>query len=474
MLLCNADGGVVVDAGRSWVVEQVCTNRATRRPRRLVTRLVALLVVAGVLAPPAPALARRRRPVGPPLVYCTEKGDTPKKIARRYGIRLKDLVRGSGSVQRLLAENRKLKTKNAKRKLRAKRSHGRALKRWRAKPRRKRGKRPQLKYKALKNKVFGLHQAVRIMRPMRLHETRDAVLRVHRGARVAWVAKTYGVPASLVRCVNMLKPRVAGVACKRTRRKGKRRKGVPRYSYRCSGGKNWLDVRLPFPKRKARTTGSPNRGHLRRGELFPRVPGVTVKQKQPGYGATHMITRIIDAVGQVNKRHAETPDLVLGDISRKGGGRLKPHKSHQNGLDADIGYYHVTKVPKNRFTVATAKNLDRSRTWTLVKRLLESGEVQYIFMSTSVQKLLRDYVLKRRRADGAWCLRFLRVLADRRYRMPSKRRKRGASGWERCVLKAFGYRGHRNALIRHAKGHDNHIHVRLFPRGRRARRSGAP
>ncbi|MCO4762666.1 MAG: hypothetical protein KC502_14230, partial [Myxococcales bacterium] len=92
----------------------------------------------------------------------------------------------------------------------------------------------------------------------------------------------------------------------------------------------------------------------------------------------------------------------------------------------------------------------------------------------SVQKLLRAYVLKRRRADGAWCLRFLRVLADRRYGKTSRRRGRGAAGWERCVLRAFSLRGHSRALIRHAKGHDNHLHVRLFPRGKRARRGGAP
>ena len=454
---------------------RVVSTVAVGRDRATSALGVASAVVLCVIAALATEVHARGRPiVGPPLVHCTEKGETPQHIARRYGVRLKDLVRGSGTLQRLQADNRKRKRKNEIAKVRAQSRHHAALKRWKLAPRRKRGPRPKLKFSPLSPQVLGLHEPVRVMRPTRLHEVRDAVLRLHRGARVAWVAKTFGVPECIVRCVNMLKPRAQGVGCKRSKAPGKRRRGVPRFRYRCDGGRNALLVRLSIPKSRGRSTGRPTGGSLRHGEAMPRVPGIIVKQKQHGFGTTHLVSRLIDAVGQVHKRYAETPDLVVGDLSRQRGGRLNPHKSHQNGLDADIGYYHLDPVPTDRFTLATAKNLDLGRTWTLVKRLLESGEVQYIFMSTSIQQLLRAYVLKRRRVDGAWCLRLVRALSARRYGSLGKSRRPRASGWERCVLRTFGYRGHTNALIRHAGGHDDHLHVRFFPHGRRARGSGAP
>ncbi|HAN32348.1 MAG TPA: hypothetical protein DCQ06_12205, partial [Myxococcales bacterium] len=193
--------------------------------------------------------------------------------------------------------------------------------------------------------------------------------------------------------------------------------------------------------------------------------------------ASHVITRIIDAVGTVQRSLSETPDLVLGDISRKGGGRFRPHVSHQSGLDVDLGYYHIGEVARDRFTKVTKRNLDKVRTWALIKRLLESGEVQYVFMSKRVQKILRPFMLSRQRRDAAWCLRFIRVLANTKHygKARNLRGKYGPdAGWVRCVKRSFGHRGFSNAMIRHSKGHDDHIHVRFFPQKGRWRSGGAP
>ncbi len=448
---------------------------ASPRDRRRGPTLL-LVAVALALSPlvPTPADALLR---GVVVIHCTKEGETPKKIARRYGVKLSVLKKSSGGVQRLLAANRKIRKDNARRKALAKKRYKAKLRQWKKTPRKKRGKRPKLSFKPKPQKTFGHHEPVRVVRATKNTEYRDAVLRLSRGARASWVAKTFGVPESLVRCVNRIPKRAPGVGCKRSRIPGKRARWLPRYRSKCDGGRTFLSVRLPFAKPQPRPRGLPTAGHLRHGEKFPKVPGIVAKQPQHTYAAAHTITRLIEAVGFVHKRLAETPDIVLGDIARKGGGRFKPHRSHQNGLDVDLGYYHLGKVRKDRFTKVTAKNFDKVRTWALLKRLLESGEVQYIFVSERVQKLLRPFVVPRYRQDAAWCLRFVRTLSDRRrYGRPRKvRRRRGSlAGWARCVKRAFGHRGYSNALIRHAKGHDDHMHIRFFPRGGRWRRGGAP
>jgi penicillin-insensitive murein endopeptidase len=173
--------------------------------------------------------------------------------------------------------------------------------------------------------------------------------------------------------------------------------------------------------------GSPTRGSLWGGVEIQDSEGI---QHAGGYGwGTEMVVRSIErAVREVRRCYPGTPRLYVGDIARERGGWLRPHRSHQSGLDADIGYYYRTDAIW--YLRATAQNLDVARTWALVRALIEGGNVEMIFMDISVQRILRAHLEK----------------------LPES---------ERPPADLFESPLKRDAIIRHTWGHATHFHVRF-------------
>jgi hypothetical protein len=56
------------------------------------------------------------------------------------------------------------------------------------------------------------------------------------------------------------------------------------------------------------------------------------------YGNEHTIRTILFVTHAYRANHPHAPRVVIGDISREGGGPLDDHASHQNGLDVDVYY----------------------------------------------------------------------------------------------------------------------------------------
>lgn len=177
------------------------------------------------------------------------------------------------------------------------------------------------------------------------------------------------------------------------------------------------------------SSGSANGGRLVNGVPFPEAPGFVLRSGDV-YGTAETIAALRYAVAKVHQLYPSAPDLVMGDISRNGGGKLRPHVSHQSGRDVDVGYYfkHATRD----FLSANRSNLDVERTWAFIEALLEEHKVEYIFIDYSVQAILYSYVKYELGAPAAY------------------------------LEQVFSYRGGRNAVIRHASGHRNHIHVRFW------------
>jgi murein endopeptidase len=147
------------------------------------------------------------------------------------------------------------------------------------------------------------------------------------------------------------------------------------------------------------------------------------------WGTAETIEYLLTAIDAV---HAELPDshpLFIGDLSRQRGGYLQPHLSHQSGKDVDVSYFYSRD--EKWYTRATASNLDRQRTWALVRALISRTDVQYIFIDRRVQRLLRSYA---------------EALGEDR-------------GWLESIFD--GIPGE-PAIIRHEPGHDTHLHVRFY------------
>jgi hypothetical protein len=56
------------------------------------------------------------------------------------------------------------------------------------------------------------------------------------------------------------------------------------------------------------------------------------------YGSAKLIHVLLSVTRAFHEAHPDAPRLVIGDLSRYGGGPLDEHASHQNGLDVDVYY----------------------------------------------------------------------------------------------------------------------------------------
>lgn len=177
-----------------------------------------------------------------------------------------------------------------------------------------------------------------------------------------------------------------------------------------------------------------DKGVLKAGVLLPAGKHYTIKWEMGAWGTLSSIRAIQTGISKYKAKMPGGPKVHIGDISKRGGGKFKPHKSHQHGRDVDIGYVLTGKhADEPRFHGANESNFDVARNWRLIKSLIDTDQVVYVFVDYKLQKLLYEHA-----------------------------KKRGAS--EEMLDELFQYpRGRRRShgIIRHWKGHTNHFHVRF-------------
>ena len=176
--------------------------------------------------------------------------------------------------------------------------------------------------------------------------------------------------------------------------------------------------------------GMTNGGALLNGVQMPEGERWVVRVPRLAWGTRETVDSIIRSIEKVHEQFPDTPKIYIGHLSRKRGGRFPPHRSHQSGRDVDIGYYYTGGEPW--YTRADAKNLDRARTWALVRAFITETDVQMMFIDHSLQRLLKEYALEIGE-DPHWIDQIF--------------------GGKTATLRP---------IIRHARGHATHIHVRFF------------
>ena len=193
--------------------------------------------------------------------------------------------------------------------------------------------------------------------------------------------------------------------------------------------------------RKSISIGKPNSGRLHRGALLPRS-GVgysrRVSVKERYYGTDETIALIQYVGRRLHATYPHSAPMFIGDISKKGGGRVPPHGSHRTGRDVDIAFFEKGNEERKHFNGRLSlSELDVEKSWFLIETLLLTEQVLYIFIN---QRLLPAFRAHAR--DVGWDDADL----DRFFLMPDAKRRRG--------------------LIRHASGHTYHFHVRFkCPKG---------
>ncbi|NVB42671.1 penicillin-insensitive murein endopeptidase [Pseudenhygromyxa sp. WMMC2535] len=178
----------------------------------------------------------------------------------------------------------------------------------------------------------------------------------------------------------------------------------------------------------------PQPGRLVQGRKLPENDAYVIKRPHNAWGTPRAIQLIRQVIDRYSERELGGPKLRIGDISRRDGGPLAGHRSHQEGNDIDVGVIlHGKLADRLHFSGATADNLDLERTWALIEEFLATGEVRYIFLDYAIQKQLYEHA-----------------------------KSQGMS--ERKLDEYFQYPrgiGRNHGIIRHWRGHVNHFHVRF-------------
>ena len=191
-------------------------------------------------------------------------------------------------------------------------------------------------------------------------------------------------------------------------------------------------VRLMVPL-KGHSVGAPNNGRLEGGECIPKEGAGYVHFGPNSCGNSLTITITMYAIGQLHRAYPDTPPVVIGSISKPGGGPLKGHRSHQNGLDIDIGYIPVANNGSKYFKKLPPSGIDFDKTFFLIACMLATGMVRYVFVDYSLQPYL---------FDAARAMGYTDDQLDVLFQYP-----RG-----RYVKKG---------IIRYSPGHRDHFHVRF-------------
>lgn len=185
------------------------------------------------------------------------------------------------------------------------------------------------------------------------------------------------------------------------------------------------------------SSGKCNRGRLYHGRLMPEIQGAFMRSYRPNsWGTDTTIQALMTLFKAYHDAFPEAAPINLGDISRRRGGRLKPHKSHQSGRDVDIGFAHLPsqddEKQSERFKRASAENLDLEKTWFIVQTLARTGTVKVIYLDKTIMKLLYNYVSSRLTQQQ---IKFF--FSNPRHLNSS------------------------DALLQHWPGHRNHFHIRF-------------
>src|SRR5690606_37826831 len=178
------------------------------------------------------------------------------------------------------------------------------------------------------------------------------------------------------------------------------------------------------------SVGKPNGGALFNAVQLPEDPRWERVDASHAWGTQETLDYIAAAVAVVHQQFDDTPPLPIGHISARRGGPLQPHRSHQSGRDADLGFYYRADVHQ-WYRRGTKDTLHLPRTWALVRALITETDVRLILVDHSIERLLRQYA-ESIGEDEVW-------LQD--------------------VFEGAGYT--RPAIIRHAPGHATHLHVRF-------------
>ena len=158
--------------------------------------------------------------------------------------------------------------------------------------------------------------------------------------------------------------------------------------------------------------GYTNSGRLIGGRLFRDTPFMTRVQhhrkSKVSWALPNLLT-VLNRAARAVARKFPGSVLEIGELSRKDGGRITSHLSHQSGRDADVGFYLTdldgSPIRGPRFMRCEGTGdgrddptirFDDQRNWEFVRALLEdpNEDVRQIFIYAPLRARLLAYAAK--------------------------------------------------------------------------------
>lgn len=186
---------------------------------------------------------------------------------------------------------------------------------------------------------------------------------------------------------------------------------------------------------KSQSIGTPSNGKLAGGVPMVDGPGRVMKMIGWKSFATANTVAVLDKVLRQWSKTGHSQPVLVGNMSSRNGGRLKPHSTHQSGRDVDLGYMQILPAGEElNWRVMNGRNLDAKETWALMSMLVQTGQVEVIYVDREIQKLLHEYALAQNLMPKSALKRWME------YPSPT---------------------GSGSPVMQHVKGHADHMHVRF-------------
>lgn len=192
-----------------------------------------------------------------------------------------------------------------------------------------------------------------------------------------------------------------------------------------------LVIYRPGPKPAPQSVGRPTVGSLAYGNWLGDGHGYRLRFPKNAYGVDGVLKTLKTCARRIKDNYAGTPDILIGDISRPGGGPFSPHESHQSGRDVDVGYYLVSNAQNETLFRVKPGDIDYAKTWAHLRCYLTSDKVVRVYIDRKIQVAMIEWMRKKKAVD------------------------------EGQIQRLFAVEGGDEALVQHAKEHDTHMHVRF-------------
>jgi murein endopeptidase len=172
------------------------------------------------------------------------------------------------------------------------------------------------------------------------------------------------------------------------------------------------------------SVGFADKGRLINSAQMPEDPAWIRQRPDLAFGAQETINALSAAFRAVHEQFPDSAPARLSQISARDGGYLRPHRSHQSGRDADVGFFYKEDAVPRR-GAPRERLMDAERNWALLRAIITLTDVQVILVDRRIQKVLKQQALAAGE-DRAW------------------------------IDRVFG------KVVQHARRHRDHFHVRFF------------